>query len=89
MEEIQKLVKDKADIKDLRDRKTRGTYLAFMIFVYSFIIIIALVSLLNIVNSLAISSYSRIKEYGIMIAIGMDMRQVKKMLKLEAFSYGF
>ena len=68
---------------------TSGTYLAFVVGVYSFLAIIALVSVLNIVNSISMSVSARIKQYGAMRAVGMDERQVMKMIAAEAFTYAF
>lgn len=87
LEEIQDLITNKNTIKDLRDQKTRGTYMAFMFFVYGFIIVIGLVSLLNIINTISSSVSSRIKQYGMMRAVGMDTKQIRKMINSESATY--
>ncbi|WP_202947903.1 ABC transporter permease [Peptoniphilus rhinitidis] len=87
--EIQKLIENKNIIRDRRDQKTTGTYTAFMFFVYGFIAIIGLVSLLNSINSISISVSSKIKQYGMMRAVGMDKLQIKRMIKVESATYGF
>lgn len=87
IERIKNLVGDKGIIKDRRDQKTAGTYMAFMFFVYGFLIIIAIVTLLNIVNSISISVSARIKQYGMMRAIGMSKKQITKMIIIEAITY--
>ena len=87
--EIQKLTENKNIIRDRRDQKTTGTYMAFMFFVYGFIAIIGLVSLLNSINSISISVSSKIKQYGMMRAVGMDKLQIKRMIKVESVTYGF
>ena len=87
--EIQKLIENKNIIRDRRDQKTTGTYMAFMFFVYGFIAIIGLVSLLNSINSISISVSSKIKQYGMMRAVGMDKFQIKRMIKVESATYGF
>ena len=74
---------------DRREQSTAGTYLAFVTGVYSFLAIIALVTVLNIVNSISMSVSARIKQYGAMRAVGMDERQVTKMIAAEAFTYTF
>lgn len=74
---------------DRREQSTAGTYLAFVTGVYSFLAIIALVTVLNIVNSISMSVSARIKQYGAMRAVGMDERQVTKMIAAEAFTYAF
>lgn len=87
--EIQKIMGNKNTINDRRDQKTTGTYKAFMFFVYGFIAIIGLVSLLNSINSISISVSSKIKQYGMMRAVGMDKFQIKRMIKVESATYGF
>lgn len=87
--EIQKIMGNKNTINDRRDQKTTGTYMAFMFFVYGFIAIIGLVSLLNSINSISISVSSKIKQYGMMRAVGMDKLQIKRMIKVESVTYGF
>ena len=87
--EIQKLTENKNIIRDRRDQKTTGTYMAFMFSVYGFIAIIGLVSLLNSINSISISVSSKIKQYGMMRAVGMDKLQIKRMIKVESATYGF
>lgn len=87
IEAISKLVGDNGIIKDRRDQKTTGTYMAFMFFVYGFLTIIAIVTLLNIVNSISISVSARIKQYGMMRAIGMAKKQISKMITVEALTY--
>ena len=58
-----------------------------MIFVYGFLAIIALVALLNIINSISMSVSARIKQYGVMRAVGMSSKQVTKMIVAEASTY--
>ncbi len=72
---------------DARDGRTAGTYMAFVFCVYAFLAIIALVTVLNIVNSISMSVSARMKQYGAMRAVGMDERQVTKMIASEAFTY--
>ena len=87
--EVQKIMGNKNTINDRRELKTTGTYMAFMFFVYGFIAIIGLVSLLNSINSISISVSSKIKQYGMMRAVGMDKLQIKRMIKVESAIYGF
>ena len=74
---------------DKRDEQTGGTYLAFVSCVYGFLAIITLVTVLNIVNSISMSVSARMKQYGAMRAVGMDDRQIAKMITAEAFTYAF
>ena len=76
-------------MNDKRDQRTSGTYFAFVACVYAFLGIITLVTVLNIVNSISMSVSARIKQYGSMRAVGMDGRQLSKMILAEAFTYAF
>lgn len=49
--------------------------------------IIALVTVMNIINSISMSVSARMKQYGAMRAVGMDERQMTKMIACEAFTY--
>lgn len=73
--------------RDMRDERTAGTYMAFVSCVYAFLAIIALVTVLNIVNSISMSVSARTTQYGAMRAVGMDARQVTKMIAAEAATY--
>lgn len=75
------------EFKDLRDQNNSNVYISFMMFIYGFIGIIVLVAILNIMNSISMSVNSRIKQYGVMRAIGMDENQINKMICAEAFTY--
>lgn len=74
-------------LKDERDQSTAGTYAAFISCVYGFLAIIAFVTILNIMNSISLSVSARTKQYGAMRAVGMDSRQITKMISAEAVTY--
>ncbi len=76
-------------MNDRRAQNTSGTYFAFVACVYAFLGTIALVTVLNIVNSISMSVSARIKQYGAMRAVGMDGRQLSKMIQAEALTYAF
>ncbi|HBA50894.1 MAG TPA: hypothetical protein DCZ91_24480 [Lachnospiraceae bacterium] len=61
--------------------------LAFVSCVYGFLVIIALVSILNIMNSISLSVSGRMRQYGAMRAVGMEGRQITKMISAEAVTY--
>lgn len=84
---IQDKLGENGILKDQRDQSTFGTYIAFVLCVYSFLAIIALVTVLNIMNSISLSVSARTKQYGAMRAIGMDGRQLTKMISAEAVTY--
>lgn len=80
---------DQIIVQDLREsnRQDRGTYYAARIVLYGFLAIIGGISLLNIVNSISMSVSARMKQYGILRAIGMDDAQLKRMISAEAGTY--
>lgn len=80
---------DQIVVQDLRksNRQDRGTYYAARIVLYGFLAIIGGISLLNIVNSISMSVSARMKQYGILRAIGMDDTQLKRMVSAEAGTY--
>lgn len=87
IEAIRNVVGEKYTFSDQRDQRTTSTYMAFLLFVYGFLTIITLVTVLNIINSISMSVSARIKQYGAMRAVGMDERQITKMIAAEAFTY--
>ena len=61
--------------------------MAFSLLVYGFLGMIALITVFNINNSISMSVSARNKQYGIMRAIGMDSRQIRKMICAETLTY--
>ena len=88
-QKIRKLLGDGIKLGDERESKksVNSTYLAFSLLVYGFLGIIALITVFNINNSISMSVSARNKQYGIMRAIGMDNRQICKMICSETMSY--
>ena len=88
-QEIRKLLGEDIKLSDEREskRSVNSTYLAFSLLVYGFLGIIALITVFNINNSISMSVSARNKQYGIMRAIGMDNRQICKMICAETLSY--
>lgn len=84
---IRDLMHSNWTFRDKRDQRTAGIYTAFVFCVYGFLAIITLVTVLNIINSISMSASARIRQYGAMRAVGMDGRQVTKMIVAEAFTY--
>ena len=64
-----------------------GSYWVFRIAAYGFLAIISLITMLNIMNSISMSVSARVKQYGAMRAVGMESRQVTKMITAEAVTY--
>lgn len=71
----------------LTNTETKSTYWAFSLFVYGFLAVITLISVFNIINSISMSVSARIKQYGAMRAVGMDTKQVTRMILSEAVTY--
>ncbi|MDO5344545.1 MAG: FtsX-like permease family protein [Lachnospiraceae bacterium] len=69
------------------NRSSHLTYLATKALVYGFLAIIGLITMFYIINSISISVSARIKQYGAMRAVGMDGRQLTRMIFAEAFTY--
>ncbi len=69
------------------NRSSNLTYLAIKTLVYGFLAIIGLITMFYIINSISISVSARTKQYGVMRAVGMDGRQLTRMIFSEAFTY--
>lgn len=87
--QINSLTPDNVIFDDLRETNTqdRATYFASVFIVYSFLAIIAMITVFNIINSISMSVSARIKQYGAMRAVGMDCRQLTRMIAAEAGTY--
>lgn len=87
--EIRSLENDDIINTDQREgnKQNNATYWAARIVCYGFLAIIGVISLFNIVNSISMSVSARIKQYGAMRAVGMDNRQLKRMISAEAYTY--
>lgn len=69
------------------NRQNNTTFLALKFLMYGFLIIIALITMFYIINSISMSTLARIKQYGSMRAVGMDGRQLTRMIASEALTY--
>lgn len=87
VEDIHNVAGEKYNFTDKRDQRTTSTYIAFMLFGYGFLAIIALVTVLNIMNSISMSVSAKMKQYGVMRAIGMNEHQITKMIAAQACTY--
>ena len=76
---------------DLRveNKEQHSAYWVFRVAVYGFLAIISFITVLNIMNSVSMSVSARIKQYGAMRAVGMESRQVTKMIMGESVVYAF
>lgn len=86
---IRSLFQENTMFSDRRasNKEVTGAYLAFSLFVYGFLILIALITVVHIVNSLSMSVAARMKQYGVMRAIGMSGKQLIRMVTAEAITY--
>lgn len=89
VQQINSLTENNVIFDDLRkdNQGDASTYLAAQVVLYSFLAIIAMITIFNIVNSISMSVAARMKQYGAMRAVGMDGRQLTRMVAAEAFTY--
>lgn len=89
--QIRSFENDDVIVTDQREsnRQDAATYLASRIVCYGFLSIIGIIALFHIINSISMSVSARIKQYGAMRAVGMDHRQLNRMIAAEAFTYAF
>lgn len=71
----------------LSNKETKSAYYSLALFIYGFLAIIAMIAVFNIMNSISMSVSARIKQYGSMRAVGMSIKQLKKMITAEAVTY--
>lgn len=84
---ISAVLEEGITLKDDREFGTSNTYTATVLGVYGFLAIIAMVTMLNIMNSISMSVSAKSKQYGAMRAVGMDERQVTRMIAAETVTY--
>ena len=71
------------------DLEVYSSYWVFRLAAYGFLAIISFITVLNIMNSVSMGVSARIKQYGTMRAVGMEGRQLTKMIMGEAVTYAF
>lgn len=87
--QVRSLLSPEMKLLDLQQQNSevRTGYYAMAVFVYGFLMIIALVALINIINTVGVSVSIRMNHYGVMRAVGMSGRQLKKIITAEAAAY--
>lgn len=87
--QVRNLITPEMKLLDFRqhNEEVRTGYLAMAVFVYGFLIVIAFVALINIINTVNASVSGRINHYGVMRAVGMSGKQLKKVVRAEAAAY--
>lgn len=73
--------------KRIGNREVKGASYSMAVFLYGFLAVVAMIAFFNIINSIAMSVAARMREYGIMRAVGMDMRQISRMIWGETLTY--
>ena len=88
-EQVRSLIPTQAQLMDRQQRnsETLTAYYAMAVFVYGFLLVIALVALINILNTVNASVSNQMSYYGVMRAVGMSGRQLKRMVTAEAAAY--
>lgn len=90
VDQIRNLAGD-AEFTDRRaeENEVYSSYWVFRLAAYGFLAIISFITVLNIMNSVSMGVSARIKQYGAMRAVGMESRQITKMIMSEAATYSF
>lgn len=87
--QLKALENDTVVVTDQRQEKqqTAATYWASRIIGYGFLSIIAMITFFNMMNNISMSVSARTKQYGAMRAVGMDNRQLIRMICAETATY--
>lgn len=87
--QVRELISPEMQLLDKQERnnEVQTGYYAMAVFVYGFLLVIALVAVINIINTVNASVSSRISNYGMMRAVGMSGKQLKRMVTTEAAAY--
>lgn len=88
-EQVRSLISPEMQLLDKQQNNSeiRTSYYAMAVFVYGFLMVIAIVALINILNTVNASVSSRMSNYGVMRAVGMSGKQLKKVVRAEAAAY--
>lgn len=73
--------------KQQSNQEVRTASYTMAVFVYGFVFVIAFVALINIVNTMSSSISNHMSNYGVMRAVGMSTKQLKKVVQAEAAAY--
>ena len=71
------------------ENEVYSSYWVLRLAAYGFLTIISFITALNIMNSVSMGVSARIKQYGAMRAVGMESRQLTRMIMGEAVTYAF
>jgi putative ABC transport system permease protein len=70
-------------IQDFKDEQNKGVN-GLVTLIYTLLALSVITALLGIVNTLALSVHERTRELGMLRAVGMSRRQVKRMIRAES-----
>ena len=86
---IRSMMSEKYSLADYYDtnKDNNAEFWGIRLAVYVFLAIIILMAALNIINSTSMSVAAKTKQYGAMRAVGMDGRQLTKMITAEVLTY--
>jgi putative ABC transport system permease protein len=73
-------VRDQAEFKEQQAREIDR----FILIVYALLLLSVIISVFGIVNTLGLSIYERVREIGLLRAVGMSRAQIKAMVRAEA-----
>lgn len=68
-------------------RQMNNAYLLFVLCIYGFVGVISLISCLNIINIISTNLILRRREFGLLQAVGMSVKQVRRLVFYESFLY--
>lgn len=88
-DEVRSLLDEDMKLSDGRKSKAEvnSTYQAFCFLVYGFLSIVALITVFNIINSISMSAEARYGQNCVMHSIGMESKQINRMILSESLSY--
>ena len=86
---VRKIIGDDVKFMDARQKnsETSQVFITVALFVYGFVLVIALISILNIINTMQTSISAKTRYLGVMRAVGMSGKQLRKMIIAEAATY--
>lgn len=74
------------NIQQLREQNSNS--IQTLILMYGFVVVITLIGSINIINTINTNLILRKKEFASLRAIGMSMKNIKRMISLEGILYG-
>ncbi len=87
LEQMARQVKD-VRVMDFSNSEDRNSILMIAILLYGLVTVISIISAINIINTISTNLILRTSEFGTLRAIGMTMRQMRRMIMYESVLYG-